>query len=218
MSVVLVTGANRGIGHEVCRQLAGRGVTVIAASRSGALHPYGASLALDVTDESSVTRAIATIASNWGQVDVLINNAAVLLDQGQSILTLSSDSLRSTLETNLIGPMRVAQSVWPLLRNGGCVVNVSSMSGQFVEMDDWAPAYSLSKTALNALTVQLAIAGRPNAIRVNSVCPGWVQTEMGGIGAPLSPAEGAAGIVWLALDAPICHTGMFFRDRAVIPW
>ena len=218
MSVVLVTGASRGIGREVCRQLTDRGVTVIAASRKGTPHPYGAPLPLDVTDESSVTRAIATISSNWGKVDVLINNAAVLLDQGQSILTLSSDTLRSTLETNLIGPMRVAQSVWPLLRNGGCVVNVSSMSGQFAEMDDWAPGYSLSKTAINALTVQLAIAGRPNAIRVNSVCPGWVQTDMGGIGAPRSPAEGAAGIVWLALDAPISQTGMFFRDQVVNPW
>lgn len=218
MSVVLVTGANRGIGLEVCKQLTARGLTVIAASRQGASHPYGAPLSLDVTDASSITRAIETIASNWGHIDVLINNAAVLLDQGQSILTLHSETLRSTLEANLVGPMRVAQSVWPLLRHGSCVVNVSSMSGQLVEMDDWAPGYSLSKAALNALTVQLAIAGQSNAIRVNSVCPGWVKTDMGGIDAPRSPAQGAAGIVWMAIDAPISHTGKFFRDRMVIPW
>lgn len=218
MPIVLVTGANRGIGLEVCKQLATRGSTVIAASRHGAPHPYGVPLVMDVTDESSVAHAANTIASSWGQIDVLINNAAVLLDQGNSILTLSPDTLRSTFETNVIGPLRVAQAVWPLLRTGGCIINVSSMSGQLAEMDDWAPGYSLSKASLNALTVQLALAGRSKAIRVNSVCPGWVQTDMGGMDAPRPSAEGADGIVWLALDAPAHQTGMFFRDRVAIPW
>ncbi len=126
--------------------------------------------------------------------------------------------LRATLETKLLGPLRVAQAAWPLLRDGAFVVNVSSLSGQFAEMDDWAPGYSLSKAALNALTLQLSLAGKARGIRVNSVCPGWARTGMGGEHAPRSAAEAAEGIVWLALDAPPTATGLFFRDRRSIPW
>jgi NAD(P)-dependent dehydrogenase (short-subunit alcohol dehydrogenase family) len=218
MPVVLVTGANRGIGLEVCKQLAARGAEVIASSRRGGENPYGAALRLDVTDETSIAQAAKTVAAEWGHIDVLINNAAVLLDQGGSILELSSATLRATLEPNLIGPLQLTQAFWPLIGEGGCVINVSSMSGQFADMDDWAPGYSISKAALNALTVQLAIAGRLLNIRVNSLCPGWVRTDMGGAQAPGSVAEGAAGIVWLALDAPENLTGGFFRDKRQIPW
>jgi NAD(P)-dependent dehydrogenase (short-subunit alcohol dehydrogenase family) len=218
MSVILVTGANRGIGRELCKQLAARGADVIASSRSGSANPYGAALRLDVTDEPGIAQAAETVAAEWGHIDILINNAAVLLDQGRSILELSSATLRATLEPNLIGPLRVAQAFWPLIREAGCVINISSMSGQFADMDDWAPGYSISKAALNALTVQLAIAGRSRRIRVNSLCPGWVKTDMGGAQAPGSVAEGAAGIVWLALDAPKNLTGRFFHNGKQIPW
>jgi NAD(P)-dependent dehydrogenase (short-subunit alcohol dehydrogenase family) len=173
---------------------------------------------LDITDEASVAQTAKTVAEEWGRIDILINNAAVLLDQGSSILELSSATLRATLEPNLVGPLQVTRAFWSLIREGGCVINVSSMSGQFADMDDWAPGYSISKAALNALTVQLAIAGQSRNIRVNSVCPGWVKTEMGGAQAPGSVAEGAAGIVWLALDAPDDLTGRFFRDKKQIPW
>ena len=218
MTTVLVTGANRGIGLETCRQLAARGAAVIAASRKGGPHPHGEALGLDVTDERSIRAAAAAVAERHGGLDALVNNAAIYLDEGIPANELSAEMLSRTLDTNLYGPLRVTQAFWPLLRAGGRVVNVSSMSGQFAQMDDLAPGYSISKSALNALTVQFAHAGRERGIRVNCVCPGWVKTDMGGPQAPRPVEEGAAGIVWLALDAPAKHSGQFFRDGKVIPW
>lgn len=216
--VALVTGANRGIGLETCRQLAARDVTVIAASRHGLANEHGIALALDVTDANAFRGVTKAVAERWGGVDVLINNAGIILDENVPVTELPVQMLRDTLETNLFGPLRLAQALWPLIKDGGRVINVSSMSGQFAEMDNLAPAYSISKTALNSLTVQLASAGARRGIRVNSVCPGWVRTDMGGPRAPRSVEEGAAGIVWLALDAPPKWTGRFFRDGKVIPW
>ena len=112
----------------------------------------------------------------------------------------------------------MARACWPLLTPGGRVINISSGGGQLSEPADWAPAYCLSKTALNGVTVQLALAGARERIAVNAVCPGWVRTDMGGAGAPRSPAEGADTPVWLALDAPQGLTGQLLRDRQVVPW
>ena len=218
MTTAIVTGANRGIGLETCRQLAARGTTVIAASRRGEPHPHGEALTLDVTDERSIRAAAATVSERFGGIDVLVNNAAIYVDEGIPANELSTEMLRETLDTNLFGPLRVTQAFWPLIAKGGRVINISSMSGQFAQMDDLAPGYSISKSALNALTVQFAFAGRERGIRVNCVCPGWVQTDMGGPRAPRKVNEGAAGIVWLALDAPAKYTGQFFRDGKVIPW
>lgn len=218
MPITLVTGASRGIGLETCRQLAARGATVIAGMRKPAAHPHGEALALDVTDAASIAAAAQTVAERWGGIDVLVNNAAIYLDEDIPATETPIAVLRETLATNLEGPLRVTQAFWPLLRDGGRVINVSSMSGQFAQMDNLAPAYSVSKSALNALTVQFAFAGRARGIRVNCVCPGWVRTDMGGASAPRKVEDGAAGIVWLALDAPAKHTGQFFRDGKVIPW
>ncbi|MBL0142950.1 MAG: SDR family NAD(P)-dependent oxidoreductase [Betaproteobacteria bacterium] len=217
-AVVLVTGANRGIGLETCKQLAARGVKVIAASRKGKPNPYGEAVALDVNDEASVKQAATTVAAKWERIDGLVNNAAVALDKGRSILELSRETLRATLETNVVGALRMAQAFWPLIRKGGFVVNVSSVSGSLSGMDSWSPGYSLSKAALNALTIQLAMEGRSRSLRVNSVCPGWVRTDMGGEEAPGTVESGAEGIVWLALDAPTSATGKFFHDRREIAW
>jgi NAD(P)-dependent dehydrogenase (short-subunit alcohol dehydrogenase family) len=218
MTTVLVTGASRGIGAELCRQLIDRGCTVLAGARAPGAVPHGEPLALDVTQDESVAAAAREARARFGRVDVVINNAAILLDQGVSILDLSVACLQRTLDTNLAGALRVTQAFWNLLPAGGRIVNVSSMSGQLCGMDDWAPGYSLSKAALNALTVQFALLGQAKGLAVNAACPGWVRTDMGGEAAPRSVAEGAAGLVWLALDAPVTTTGGFFRDGQPIPW
>ena len=125
-----------------------------------------------------------------------------------------------TIATNALGALRVSQAFVPhLLKSpAGRIVNVSSGAGQLSDMGTWSPAYAASKTSLNAITCLLAAALKDKGIAVNSVCPGWCRTEMGGPNAPRSAKEGAAGIVWLAADAPQKETGLFWRDREVIAW
>jgi len=223
MKTALITGAYRGLGFEVARQLTDRDFRVIITARHLNLGQVAAAklanasfLELDINDPVSVGRA----AKQVEQLDVLINNAAILSGDDQDILRLPAELLLATLTTNTLGALRIAQAFVPHLskRAGGRIVNVSSGGGQLSEMGTWAPAYCISKTALNAVTCQLAAALRADGIAVNSVCPGWCRTEMGGAGAPRSVEEGAAGIVWLAADAPQGQTGLFWRDRQVIPW
>ncbi len=148
-----------------------------------------------------------------------MNNAGILLDEDKDILTLAPETIATTLRTNTFGALLVAQAFVPFLRKSDHprIVNVSSGGGQLADgADGWAPAYCISKTALNGVTVQLAAALPEFA--VNSVCPGWVRTDMGGANATRSVAEGASGIVWLAAEAPQGETGKFWRDRKVIPW
>ena len=230
MKNALITGANRGIGYEVARQLAGKGFHVFVGTRNlqkgreatemlkknGAVATF---VPLDVADAQSITEAVHAISEIAGHLDVLVNNAGILLEEDTAIAQLSAETVNKALKTNTLGPLLVTQAFLPLLSrsNAPRVVNVSSGGGQLSDgMDTWAPAYCISKTALNAVT-GLCAAALPN-ISVNSVCPGWVRTDMGGANATRSVEEGADTIVWLATDAPQEITGQFLRDRKQIPW
>ena len=219
MPTILVTGASRGIGRELCRQLLARGCTVIAGVRDPSQAPPGTEpLALDVSDGDSVAAAAEAVGRGRGTIDALVNNAGILSEADQDLLDLPEDLLLETLDTNALGPLRMAQAFASLLRKGGRIVNVSSGGGQLSAPSTWSPAYCLSKTLLNGITVQLAEVLKPKGIAVNAACPGWVRTDMGGASAPRSVAEGAAGLTWLCLDAPAAMTGKFVRDGREIPW
>jgi NAD(P)-dependent dehydrogenase (short-subunit alcohol dehydrogenase family) len=225
--IALVTGANKGIGYEVAVQLAEKGFRVFLGARNEktgleAATQIGESatfLKMDISDEKSIRAAAAEFGKSANHLDVLVNNAGILLVDDESIWSVTPAQFEATLRTNALGPLLVAQAFRPLLAKSAAprLVNVSSSSGQLTEgADGWAPAYSISKTALNGVTVQLA-AALPGCA-VNAVCPGWVRTDMGGSNATRSVEQGAAGVVWLAADAPQNLTGKFLRDRKVIPW
>ena len=222
--VALVTGANRGIGLEVCRQLARLGFVVLLGARDagrgarasrqlggGPISP----IVLDVADDESVRAAAAGIE----RLDVLVNNAAILYDTGNRAATVDLDVVRAALETNLLGAWALSQALLPHLRRsgGGRIVNVSSEAGSLASMGGGTPAYQVSKAALNAFTRTLAGELRADGILVNAVCPGWVATDMGGPGG--RPVEqGAASVVWAALLPDDGPTGGFFRDGEAVPW
>ena len=230
--VSLVTGAARGIGLEVVRQLALRGHCVLLAARNAdrgqaAAQQLSASghvqfLPLDVTSPSSIEQAQQKVRQEFGRLDVLINNAAILLDHYQKPSETSVQQLQETLQTNVMAVHAMIQAFTPLLKASAAprIINVSSGAGQLSGMQGsvWAPAYQISKTAVNAVTRVWATELSESNIAVNSVCPGWCRTEMGGEGAPRSPEEGAAGIVWLATEAAHQLTSRFFRDREEIAW
>ncbi len=219
MVTMLVTGASRGIGRELCRQLLERGCIVIAGVRDPAQAPGGTEpLALDVTDGDSVAAAAEAVRQTHGFIDGLVNNAGILSEADQDLLELPEDLLLETLDTNALGPLRMIQAFAPLLRKGGRIVNVSSGGGQLSSPSTWSPAYCLSKTLLNGITVQMAEVLKPRGIAVNAVCPGWVKTDMGGASAPRKVAQGAKGITWLCLEASAELTGKFLRDGKEIPW
>jgi NAD(P)-dependent dehydrogenase (short-subunit alcohol dehydrogenase family) len=226
-AIALVTGAYRGIGLEVVRQLAARRVRVYLTARGREAGERAAEgikgdvhfLPLDVTDPASIESAARTLGRQADRLDVLVNNAAILLDDGGSVLDLEGETVLKTFATNTVGPLLVTQAFQSLLSRSKAprVINVSSGAGQLAEgLQDWAPAYSMSKTALNALTQHFA--GALPQFAVNSVSPGWVRTAMGGNAAPLSVEQGADTIVWLALDAPQELTGKFLRERREIAW
>jgi NAD(P)-dependent dehydrogenase (short-subunit alcohol dehydrogenase family) len=229
--VALVTGANRGIGFEVSRQLARQGINVILSGRDrdvvdqaieGLLAeglPVKA-LHLDVTRADQVEHAIETIEARFSRLDILINNAAVYLDEGKSVFDLSIKTFQDTLDCNLIGPLRLTQRLIPLLKRSprGRIVNVSSGMGALHDMGGRDAAYRVSKTSLNALTRIMARELRGTGIKVNAICPGWVRTEMGGENATRSLEEGARGIVWAALLPEDGPTGGFFRDGKLLDW
>jgi NAD(P)-dependent dehydrogenase (short-subunit alcohol dehydrogenase family) len=229
--VALVTGANRGIGLEVCRQLANRGFTVLLAARDTAKAKAAASnlgeagrvepLGLDVADSGSIQRAAAEVSNRHDHLDVLINNAGINYDTWETVENADIDgTVTETITTNLLGPWRVCQAFLPLLRKSRAarVVNVSSESGSLAHMGAGPPAYQVTKAALNAMTRTLAGELRNAHILVNAVCPGWVRTDMGGAGAPRSVAEGAAGIVWAATLPDDGPNGGFWRDGKPLPW
>jgi NAD(P)-dependent dehydrogenase (short-subunit alcohol dehydrogenase family) len=228
--IALVTGGNRGIGYEVCRQLAAKGFVVFltardakkAKSAADALTKAGRvlPLVLDVDDPNSIAKAAAEVAGQHNRLDVLVNNAGINYDTWETVENADIDgTVIETITTNLLGPWRLCQAFLPLLRKSraGRIVNVSSESGSLAHMGAGPPAYQVSKAALNALTRTLAGELRASHILVNSVCPGWVATDMGGRGGrPV--AEGAAGIVWAATLPDDGPTGGFFQDRRPLPW
>lgn len=230
--IALVTGGNRGIGFEISRQLARNGLAVVLTARETAkgkaatrtLVDEGLAVEfqrLDVTSCRSIRACVAAVAERRGRIDVLVNNAGVLLDpRGSHFLDSKLDTYRDTLETNLFGPLQLAQSVVPLMKANryGRIVNLSSGLGQLHDMGAGTPAYRISKTALNALTRILAAEFRESNILVNSMCPGWVRTGMGGDHAPKTPAEAADTAVWLATLPDEGPSGGFFRERKAIEW
>jgi NAD(P)-dependent dehydrogenase (short-subunit alcohol dehydrogenase family) len=225
--VAVVTGANRGIGREVVRQLADDGYLAVLGSRDpGKGERAAAELGLDgvvarqldVSDDQSVREAARWVEDSYGGVDVLVNNAAILYDTSNRAVDVSLDVIREALETNLFGAWRMAQALLPMLLRSPHprIVNVSSGGGSLAGMGGGTPSYSVSKTSLNALTRLLAgeLSGR---VLVNSVCPGWVATDMGGPGG--RPVEqGAASVVWAATLPDRGPSGGFFRDGREVPW
>ena len=228
--IALVTGANRGIGFEVCRQLARRGFVVLLTARddgkartaAGKLAKAGKvePLLLDVANPQSIQLAAAEAKKRYGYLNVLINNAGINYDTWETAETADIDrTVRETITTNLLGPWRMCQAFLPLLRESGAgrIVNVSSESGSLANMGAGPPAYQVTKAGLNALTRTLAGELRGARILVNAVCPGWVATDMGGAGAPRSVSDGAEGIVWAATLPDNGPTGGFFRDGKPLP-
>jgi NAD(P)-dependent dehydrogenase (short-subunit alcohol dehydrogenase family) len=230
--IAVVTGANRGIGFEVARQLGQRGVHVVLTARDAArgeaaratLAAAGLSVSfhpLDVRDADQVQSLAHWLESEHGRLDILVNNAGILADpKGARVATLDPAVLRDTLETNVAGALTVTQALLPLMRRHGYgrIVNLSSHLGQLESMGAGTPAYRISKAALNALTRTLAAELHGTTIKVNAVCPGWVRTDMGGPAAPRSVEEGADTAVWLALSPDDGPTGGFFEDRRPIAW
>lgn len=227
----LVTGANRGIGFEICRQLAQREIRVILTARderkgqqaAGRLQKEGLAVQfhqLDVTNEKDIHRLVAFVDSEFGGVEVLVNNAGIYPDEGVSGLKIGLETVRTTMEVNAYGPLRVCQLLIPLMRRRryGRIVNVSSGSGQLSTMTGTTLAYRISKVSLNAITRVLADEVRGTGILINALCPGWVRTEMGGRSAPRSVEEGADTAIYLATLPANGPTGGFFRDRKPIPW
>jgi NAD(P)-dependent dehydrogenase (short-subunit alcohol dehydrogenase family) len=224
--LALVTGSSRGIGLEVARQLAARGYGVVVTGRSERdaisaarrIGPAAVPRALDVADEPSIAALASWLKQEHGRLDVLVNNAGILLDEGGSILTLDRETFETTMRVNALGALLLTQAVAPLLRRSASarIVNVSSGAGQLSTMSTYAPGYSISKAALNAITILLA-AALPEA-RVNCVDPGWVRTDMGGPSATRGVEKGAETVVWLATLPSSGPTGGFFHDRKRIAW
>ncbi|MFA5117293.1 MAG: SDR family NAD(P)-dependent oxidoreductase [Candidatus Omnitrophota bacterium] len=255
--VAIITGADRGIGLEVSRQLAMLGLRVVLTSPDRArgeaaaakLNRQGLGVVyqkLDLLNDNDIRALKSFIVRKIGRVDILINNAGVMLDSGRSkiegllsrrireipkrsgfsqgpgILEVNLDIVRATLEINTLGALKMCQAFLPLMMKAGYgrVVNVSSSLGQLNDMtdEDKVPAYQMSKTALNSLTRMAASAAGGYNVAVNSVCPGWTRTDIGGMSAPQATKEAAGTILWLANQPDNGPTGGFFREKKRIPW
>lgn len=230
--IAIVTGGNRGIGLEICRQLAARSDSrvLLTARNVSAGKEATAQLIddggdvlfheLEVTDQNSIRRLVKHVADHYGRADILVNNAGVYLDSGLALEQIDVGLVRQTFETNFFGPLRLSQAFLPLMKRHkyGRIVNLSSNMGSLTNMRGGAVGYRASKAALNALTRVLAAELAGTNILVNSVSPGWVRTDMGGPRASRSVAEGADTAVWLATLPDDAPTGGFFRDRQPVPW
>lgn len=230
--VAVITGGNKGIGFEICRQLARKGLRVVLTSRDEkkgraaqrTLEKESLDVdchALDVTDDASVRAFARYLDREHGRLDVLVNNAGISKGKYEtSVLKEKFEHFQEVMDTNFYGALRVCQALVPIMRKDhyGRIVNLSSGMGQLDEMADGVAAYRVSKTALNALTRMIATATADDGILVNSMCPGWVRTDMGGEEAPRSVEKGAETAVWLAMLPHDGPTGGFFRDRKPIPW
>ncbi|MET0002433.1 MAG: SDR family oxidoreductase [Candidatus Thiodiazotropha sp.] len=233
-SVAIVTGANRGLGLETSRQLARLGHHVLMTSRNEvdgqaaqqmllnegldvSYHP------LDVRSEASVLAVVQHFRQHHKRLQILVNNAGIFPDPSpedseSSIFNAEIENVLNGFDTNTLGPLRLCQALIPLMGGEGCVVNVSSGMGQLSEMGGCCPSYRLSKTALNALTRIFSEELKQTQIKINSICPGWVRTDMGGKEATLSIPEGVEGIIWAATLADDGPSGGFFRFGKPIEW
>lgn len=230
MKTVLITGATKGIGLETARQLAKIGFRVFITGRNetklqqakNKLQAEGFSietLLLDVTDEKSIAAAANGFAALHTKLDVLINNAAILLKTDNRLATDDTSLFEETMRTNVYGPLRVTQALLPYMNSPARIINISSAGGSMSEpVGGWSPAYCVSKTALNGITRQLAAELASRKIAVNAVHPGWVKTDMGGSSAPRSIEKGAETPLWLASEAAQELTGQFFMDKKAIDW
>ena len=226
--VALVSGGNRGIGLEVCRQLSGQGITVVMGSRdaeqgraaAAGLSGGVAVHQLDVADPASVEGLARSVEEEYGRLDVLVNNAAISNDEGQSGVDADLDRVKEALEANLFGAWRLCELAIPMMRRNGYgrIVNVSTGLASLEDMGGGSPGYRVSKTALNVLTRILASELRGSGILVNAVNPGWVQTDMGGSSATRTVEEGAEALVWAATLPNNGPNGGFFRDREPVAW
>ncbi len=227
--IILVTGANRGIGFEIIRQLAKLGHQTILTARNETegtkarekLAKEGLTvhfLKMDVTSETQISDAVSAVRNQFGHLDVLINNAGVMRKNDTSLLNTTDDILGDIIKTNSLAPLKVTQAFVPIIPKMGKVVMVSSGAGSMTDpVGGWSPVYCISKSMLNAITRHLAYYLTEKGIQVNAMCPGWVKTEMGGSGATRNVDEGADTAVWLATTENI-PTGKFWRDRKEIPW
>ena len=237
--IALVTGANRGIGLEIARQLAEKGLHVILGVRSekngrdacGLLSTGNGHVSwemVDVSDRASVEEAVDRITNRFGRIDVLVNNAGIRIDLDKNIMNVDRRMMMATFETNLFGPLYMCQTCIPVMKmnNYGRIVNMASELGSLHDMADptspgydvGSPAYRISKAALNGLTALFARETSGFNILVNSACPGWVRTDLGGDDAPFSSAEGADTPVWLATLPDDGPNGGFFQGRKPIEW
>jgi len=230
--IAIVTGGNRGIGFEVCRQLGKLGFHVVLTSRkkkrgkdaAKKLKKEGYSVKfkeLDITDPESIRSFTKWARKKLEAVNVLVNNAGVFLDNpNESALSIDQKTIKKTLDTNFYGTFHLSQGIINLMINNGYgrVVNVSSGMGQLSNMNGGYLGYRVSKTAVNALTRILAEEVKGQNILINSVCPGWVKTRMGGENATRSTEEGADTITWLATLPEDGPSGGFVRDRKPIEW
>ncbi|WP_116105090.1 SDR family NAD(P)-dependent oxidoreductase [Lewinella sp. IMCC34191] len=230
MKIAVVSGANRGLGKEVVRQLARKGMRVILTSRTESGKEVAQAFQdqrldvvyhqLDVADGQSIDELVDYLREEFGTIDILVNNAGIHYDTYQDTLTADFGIVEEAFRVNTLGPWRLSKALYPLLRKGGGgrIVNVSSSSGSFVESWPGTPAYAITKAGLNMLTVKMAADMAEDQILVNAVCPGWVRTEMGGQEAPRSVEEGAGSIVWAALIPDDGPTAGFFKDGEPVKW
>ena len=229
--IAVVTGANKGIGFETARLLAGEGIEVILTARDeargkkacGKLKKEGADVhfhRLEVTDQASIDDLYEYVRKEFGRVDILINNAGIKMDTDKSGMEMDLDTMRNTMEINVNAPLALCQKFIPLMKKNGYgrIVNVSSQMGQLSGMSRGSMAYRTSKTALNAITRLLALELNDSNILINAGSPGWTRTDMGGPNAPRSTEEGADTIVWLATLPDGGPTGGFFQDRKPLDW
>lgn len=228
--IALITGANRGIGLEISRQLGAMGYTVLLGCRSEArgqtaqetLRAEGIEatfIKLDMAAAASIEAAAAQVAQGYPHLDVLVNNAGIHYDTWQRACNADMAIVQEAVATNTLGPWRLSIALLPMLRRSQAprIVNVSSGGGSIASMSGKTPAYSVSKAALNAVTRMLARDLEGEGILVNAVCPGWTQTEMGDWGGrPV--ADGAKGVVWAATLDSSGPSGEFFQDMRPVPW
>ncbi len=228
--IALISGANRGIGLETGKQLLELGWNVVFTARN--MHegrPLINKLRekwksawfhqLDVTDEQSISDVAEYVEDTCGRLDVLINNAGIMIEENHKIMNVELDDLHKTMATNLYGPLMLTRTMLPFFKDSkdARVINVSSRMGQLSGMEGGHAAYRISKAALNALTIVMAKELEDDGIRVNTICPGWVRTDMGGPNANKTIKEGADTAVWLATADKI-ENGKFYADRKIINW